>query len=212
MNLQIEIKQAEASVAGLEIMVSVRRASADELQRAKERLENLKRQLTPTKVISTQIQTIDEPPIYHKPVIVSEDLQAVLADIHKKIRYQQDQMAELSNQLHLIPKDEPASELVPAILAHKKQIEANWDMVYYIERNNALPEVPEENTREAIELSGLEKHELMQMRQRLREKISKLRRKLLDPKAKESKRTEWEVEIRQAEIELQEVENSFLIG
>lgn len=209
MNLQIEIKQAEASVAGLEIMVSVRRASLDELQRAKERLENLKKQLTPPQVISTQKEVIDDRPIYYQPVTVSAEMQEVLADLHKKIRRQQDQMAELSNQLHLVPDNEPASDLVPAILRHKIEIEGFWDMVHYIERNNAIPEEPEQNTREAIELSGLQKHELMELRKKLTEKASKLRRKLSDPKAKDSKKVEWESQLIQAEMELKEIKILF---
>jgi len=209
MNLQIEIKQAEASVAGLEIMVSVRRASLDELQRAKERLENLKKQLTPPQVISTQKDVIEDRPIYYEPVTVSAEMQEVLADLHKKIRRQQDQMAELSNQLHTVPDHEPASDLVPAILRHKKEIEAFYDMVHYIERNNAIPEEPEQNTREAIELSGLQKHELMERRQSLREKVSKLPKKIANPKAKPGKIVKWETQLVQAKMELREIEILF---
>lgn len=212
MNLQTHIRQQQSTVQFLEKMVKARRASVDELEQARRRLADLRGQEeyapAPAHVPPVALPVpVDVP---SGPVLAGDKYAWMQADLSKEADGLNRQMAELSNRLHLVPTTANCPELVKPILALKAQIEAVWDKKRYLERNRALPAeiVPEEEPDYLPELVADDagKFQLACIKRRLIDQRSKLKRKMGDPKAKPSKRQEWETELAQCERKIQEIE------
>ena len=115
--------------------------------------------------------------------------------------------ADLSNMLHTIPKDQPCPELTSRILDIHHNIENLWDKQKFLERNqhdgpdDAIDD--QQIVKRSLESINT-KAELTVELQKLREKKSKLKAKLGNPRTGIAKRTEWENALAQVEAEIEE--------
>lgn len=197
----------------LEKLVKARRASPEELDQAKRRLTDLQEQenFVP---LPERAQRVDQPAAQpHRelpigPLLSGDEYARTQADLSKEADSLNRQMAELSNTLHTIPQNVACPQVTKQILALKEKIEAIWDKKRYLERNRALPAEPNQEPGYLPDLVSDEagKFELAHVKRRLIDQRSKLRRKLRDPKAKPSKRQEWETELALCERQIQEIE------
>lgn len=210
MNLQALISQQQASVNMLEKLVRARRASEMELDKARARLVDLQAQegFVP---LQEHAHRIDPPqasaPVPVQSTVTADEYAGLQADMSKEADRLNRQMADLSNQLHQIPEGVACPQLTSQILAIKSQIETIWDRKRYLERNRSLP--PDQQPNSSLpELPGDDagKFELAYAKRRLIDLRSKLKKKLTDPKAKPSKRAEWEQELAECELKIQELE------
>ncbi|GAB3803425.1 hypothetical protein GCM10028819_33330 [Spirosoma humi] len=212
MNLETQISQQQASIRMLEMFVKAGRCTTGELAQAKRRLADLQEQTTfvPIAPRTERVGPASAP----VPVatgestlgrqIVGDEYASIQADLSAEANGLNRQMAELSNQLHKIPSDVSCPQLTRQILELKGKIELIWDKKYYLERNHCLPE--EQSTVEAPTLSDAGAFELAIEKRKLIDKRSKLRRKLINPKAKPGKLLEWETELTQCNLKIQEIE------
>ena len=195
-----EIQQATSTVQMLEQMVKARRASAQELATARERLALLEAPALPQREV-----VIDPDSLEPVGTAISQaeflELQAELSKDAERINRQ---MADLSNQLHKVPPGNTCSELVRPILAMKEQIETIWDKKRYLERNRCLPE--ERATAEVAGEQSPEKFRLAYEKRRLVDLRSKLHGKLKNPAARPGKVQEWREELQRANLEIAEID------
>jgi hypothetical protein len=211
MDIPTLIRQQQSTVKMLEKLVGAKRASAEELAKARRRLADLEDQLT-FKPLPQLAQVVATPaPVDPTGLALGDDeytrLQGELSrDLDKLTKKQ----AQMSNELQLVPRHLPCADKVRAILALKAEIEALWDKKRYLERNHRLPpDVTPETKPDALPtLPGNDeaRYELAYQKRRLQDQRSKLKRKLDDPKARPSKRQEWEQELAQCELKIHEVE------
>lgn len=105
-------------------------------------------------------------------------------------------------------------QLTRQILELVAQREAVWDKKRFLERNRYLPAEPIADVPTDLpQLSGdgdakpgEARYELAYQKRRLIDQKSKLKRKLENPKARPSKRVEWETELAQCEHKIREIE------
>ena len=212
MDLGTQIRQQQATVNMLEKLLRAQRVSEQEVDQAKRRLMDLQQQ-EGFRPVAPRPERVAEPVPVVAPsgrVIVGDEYVALQAELGQQADRLNRQMAELSNTLHQVPTGVGCPELTRPILALKAQIEAVWDKKRYLERNRTLPEEPvaevEPQTALGPTLEDAGRFELAYEKRRLIDLRSKLRRKLLDPKAKPGKRHEWQTELVQADLAIQEIE------
>ncbi|MVM36498.1 hypothetical protein GO730_00560 [Spirosoma sp. HMF3257] len=196
----------------LETLVKAKRCTTDELEMARRRLADLKEQTTFVPIVPRAdrvIQPLAVEPVATGRQIVGDEYASIQADLAAQANTLNRKMAELSNQLHKIPSSVSCPELTRQILELKAQIELIWDKKYYLERNHCLPEEPtdqEQSTDNLATLSDAGQYQLAYEKRRLIDLRSKLKRKLLNPKAKSGKVIEWETELAQCTLKIQEIE------
>ena len=207
MNLETQISQQQASIKMLEMFLKAGRCTTDELNQAKRRLADLQEQTTFVPIAPRPERVAPAPapePVATGRQIVGDEYTTIQADLSAEANGLNRQMADLSNQLQKIPPTAPCPELTRQILELKGKIELIWDKKYYLERNHCLPE--EQSTVDAPTLSDADAFELAYEKRRLIDLRSKLKRKLLNPKAKSGKLLEWETELAQCNLKIQEIE------
>ena len=207
MNLQNQLRQAEAALSATQMLVKARRATADDVAKAEQHLADVRALIgTPPKPVLADVPAtavVVEPlPVVIRPVATVDAL-AMQAELSKEADRLNRQMAEMSNQLHKVPPAMTCPELTRPILELKAQIEAIWDKKRYLERNGGLPEPAADVPTADV---SPQRYELAYKKSRLIDRKSKLSRKLEDPKAKDAKRQEWQTELMKAEMEIQDLE------
>ncbi|CCH00300.1 hypothetical protein FAES_2291 [Fibrella aestuarina BUZ 2] len=213
MNLQDLIRQQKATVQMLESLVGARRASQMELDGAKARLADLEAQRD-FKPLPSASPRVDQPQAYapelEGPTLSGDEYARLQAEMSADADRLNRKMAGLSNQLYQVPDGVACPELTGPILDLKAQIEAIWDRKRYLERNRRLPEEKAEASHDAglPQLPGddPERYQLAYQKRRLIDQKSKLKKKLANPKAKLGKRAEWERELAECELKIQEMD------
>jgi len=198
----------------LEKLLKAKRTTQADLDQAKRRLADLEEQQHFKPVVATSGNVVEkDEPEPRGRVVDGDEYISIQADLSKEADRLNRKMADLSNKLHQVPAGVGCPELTKPILELKAQIEAIWDKKRYLERNRVLPDEsdPEEdctadrNRCDHADHSP-EKFELSYQKRRLIDLRSKLRRKLENPKAKPSKRVEWETELTKATLQIDEIE------
>ena len=212
--LQQQIQQATATIQMLEQMVRAGRASAQDVQQARDRLTSL---TAPVVVRAERTAKWVEPEPPAELVAVQEptgrrvdqdEYLALQAELSKDADRLNRQMAELSNQLHKVPTSATCPELTRPILDLKAQIETVWDKKRYLERNRCLPdEADQEETEENSPTSvSAMKYELAYKKRRLIDQRYKLKEKLKNPSARPGKVQAWRTELMQTNLEIAEID------
>ncbi|PWJ50281.1 hypothetical protein CLV98_1425, partial [Dyadobacter jejuensis] len=115
------------------------------------------------------------------------------------------EQAELSNLLHKVPAEQECPELTSRILDLHQQIEQIWTQKKFLERNDSIPVAASAPKLQTNNLGALQsKSELTVKIQKLREKRSKLKSKLENPKAGIATKSKWEIELAQVEAAIEE--------
>lgn len=208
MNLQTQIRQQQSTVQMLEKLLKAKRCSQVEVDQAKRRLADLEEQVNFKPMMATERPALVAPEPTGRR-IEGDEYVSIQADLSKQADQLNRKMADLSNKLHLVPPGAKCPELVRPILQLKTEIEAIWDKKRYLERNRVLPEDPADEPESQPRPATLEdagRYELAYRKRRLIDQRSKLKRKLADPKAKVGKRHEWETELAQVDLEIQDIE------
>jgi len=125
---------------------------------------------------------------------------------HEAARLRRDQ-AELSNMLHKVSPEQPCPELVGKILELNHQVERIWDEKKFLDRNQTDGPVDPVYDQQVVTrtMTAVEsKAELSVKLQQLREKRSKLKKKLDDPKASMPSKTKWGIELAQVDAAIEE--------
>lgn len=196
----------------LEKLHRARRVSEEEVDHAKRRLADLQGQMAfrPVALRPERTPELVAEVVPQGRVMEGDEYASMQAELGQQADRMNRKMAELSNTLHQVPTGAGCPELTRPILDLKAQIETVWDKKRYLERNRMLPAEPvaevEEPGRELPTLADAGRFELAYEKRRLIDLRSKLRRKLLDPKAKPGKRQEWQTELVQADLAIQEIE------
>lgn len=225
MNLNHKIKQQEATVTMLKTLLKANRAKPKEVEEAVAELNRLK--LMPSLTDSSTptindpspnfakggIITADRRPDYVRAIdetLAADDYTIKQKDLTMEANRLRQEQARLSNMLHKVPINQACPELTERILALQDEIEGIWDEKKFLERNvdasipdaaplplvaAAVPTTVESITNKAV---------LSVEVQKLREKRAKLKKKLADPRAAESKLAEWRVELAQTEAAILE--------
>lgn len=210
MNLQTQIQQQQSTVQMLEKLFKAKRCSEADLDQARRRLTDLQQQQGFKPIIPRPAKA--EPvAIYQEPVatlptgrrIDGDEYVSLQADLAAQADQLNRKMADLSNKLHQIPPTVDCPDLTRQILAIKADIETIWDKKRYLERNHSLPE---EEKPDLPILDDKGKFELAYEKRKLIDQRSKLRGKLNNPKAKAGKLVEWETELAQCNLKIQEIE------
>ena len=199
--MSVDLKQQEAAVAMLRVLVGSGRARRERLEAAEDelrRLQGVSREPR-QRAASAYVQHIEA------DVKVAGAYEKRQADLSQQAGQLRKEQAELSNMLHKVPIEQYCEELTSRILDLQERIEVIWDEKKLLERQRNGEPLPMVAVGEAgsFEVKAAprkledvaEKAVLTVELQRLREKQSKLRKKLEDLGAKPSKRVEWETEL-----------------
>lgn len=223
MNLDHKIKQQEATVKMLTMLLKANRAKPKEVEEAVAELARLKLMRSSTAFSTLAITeptpnfpkggiiTSDRRPDYVRAIdetLASDEYTLKQKDLTMEANRLRQEQARLSNMLHKVPRTQACPELTERILALQNDIEGIWDEKKFLERNvdASIPEaapavaaaVP--TTVESITNKAVLSVEV----QKLREKRAKLKKKLADPRAAQSKLAEWTVELAQTEAAILE--------
>lgn len=204
--IAILIKQQEAAVEMFQMLLSAKRARPERLEAAINELNRLKAdQASGTN--SSPVKKARVPAV--TPVTAgTQNLPDRSAEMSDKIHFLRKDQAELSNMLHKVPVGQACPDLVSRIMDLHEEIEDTWTQKRFQERNQfdqVLPlkhdQIPIVRSSEAIST----KAELTVQLQKLREKVSKLKKKIGDPKATEASKTKWEIQLKQAMAAIEEM-------
>ncbi len=214
MDISTLLLQQQSTVRMLQKLVRANRATPDQLAEAQRRLDDLQQQTTRPPRVDEPVTPLATAPTPVGPPVGDDEYASLQADLGKQADQLQRKIAPLSNQLQQIPPHVACPELTHQILDLVTQREAIWDKKHYLERNRRLPAEPGAD-QPAIELPELPaegdgKYKLASEKRRLIDKKSKLNRKLGDPKARPSKKAEWERELAECELKIQEI--NFQLG
>lgn len=207
---QNRIRQQEAAVEMLRLQVSASRARPEKLEAAINELNRLKsesvaigssvpdkvRVARPSRLVQSIMKDVTGDAIMLRQSGLSEEA--------NRLRKEQ---SELSNMLHKVPEGQPCTELTSRILGLHEQIENIWDQKKFLERNRhdgpaVLAHDQQVKPRSLDDVQS--KAELTVLVQKQREKCSKLKRKIEDPKANESSKTKWKIELANAQAVIEE--------
>lgn len=195
----------ESAIKLMTMQLSAGRARPEQLEPLREQLAKLKRQAqkAPVVAVAPHVPTTRPmPPAVKLAARVPGDgyaeRQATLTLEADGLRKEQ---VKLSNLLHKVPPHQDCYELTSRIVDYQTQIEDLWDEKKFIERNGmdatgefraAAPVAPPV----ARPLDDVQHKAVLTVElQRLREKRSKLARKLENPKAADSKKAEWSTDL-----------------
>ncbi len=207
-----KIRQQEAAVEMMRMLVSSKRARPEKLEAAINELNRLKADVadvsTPLNVTSRKPNVRESP----RAAAIMRDVdgspfelrQSALSQEATRLRKDQ---SELSNMLHKVSPGQDCPELVDKILGLHHEIEQIWDQKKFLDRNQhdgpanpAHDQLLVERSVAAVE----SKAELSVKIQQLREKRSKLKKKLENPKAMMASRSKWEIELAQVDAGIEE--------
>jgi len=146
--------------------------------------------------------TADRRPDYVRAIdetLGSDEYTLKQKDLTMEANRLRQEQAQLSNMLHKVPRTQACPELTERILALQNEIEDIWDEKKFLERNAdgvdmpapVVASAPVPATVESIQHKAVLTVEV----QKLREKRAKLKKKLSDLSASESKRAEWTIEL-----------------
>lgn len=205
---QEQIRQLESAIKLLEMQLKAGRARPEQLEPLRERLSQLRKNPLavadqvplPKPAASVPVKSPSAPRPGGAPAVVDSyaERQATLTLEADKLRQEQ---AKLSNLLHKVPAHQDCYELTSRIVDYQTQIEDLWDEKKFIERNGmdaggSFREVAPQVAPTARPLGDVQQKAVLTVElQRLREKRSKLARKLENPKSAESKKAEWSTEL-----------------
>lgn len=224
-----KIRQQEAAVEMMRMLVSSKRARPEKLEAAINELNRLKAEFV-SETVGTAIagrKVVAIPKNFSiggtiaakEEVIRSGRYAKIIQDVNgspfemrqstlsqEATRLRKDQ-SELSNMLHKVSPEQDCPELVDRILGLHHEIEQIWDQKKFLDRNQhdgpanpAHDQLLVERSVAAVE----SKAELSVKIQQLREKRSKLKKKLENPKATMASRSKWEIELAQVDAGIEE--------
>lgn len=206
--IAILIKQQEAAVEMLRMLVDAKRARPERLEEAINELNRLKAEQA-SGATTAPVKKAGVPAERAVPAAPTQNtISQRSAEMSEKIHFLRKDQAELSNLLHKVPAGQSCPELVSKILELHEEIENTWTEKRFQERNQFDQVVPITHDQQPVKRSQeaiQNKAELSLQLQKLREKISKLKKKIADPKATEASRTKWEIQLKQAIAAMEEV-------
>lgn len=211
--LHTQIRQQQAAIEHIKMLVASGRARAEQLEAAERELLRLRSQATESVEPSAD-------PVLSVARTPSKKVRAILADVQSDtVKFKQAALSEeanrirrnqadLSNLLHKVPPGQPCPELTERILDLHHQAESIWDEKVFLERNeHDGPDKATEDVQVQPRTLGdiKEKATLTVEIQKLREKRAKLQRKLADPKATASRKAVWEIQLAQTQASIGEL-------
>ncbi|MPR36933.1 hypothetical protein [Salmonirosea aquatica] len=209
-----QIRQVESAIKLLEMQLKAGRARPEQLEPLREQLSRLKSQAltapNPQPAAPVAAAPVKSPRATRSVVDSYAERQAALTLEADALRQEQ---AKLSNLLHKVPAHQDCPELTSRIVDLQGQIEDLWDEKKFIERNGVDAQasfreetVPGGAPPVVRPLGDLQQKAVLTVElQRLREKRSKLSRKLENPKAADSKKAEWGTELAQVSRRIEEL-------
>jgi len=213
MTMNNRIRQQEAAVEMIRQMVSANRARPEKLEAAINELNKLKSDLV-SDVVNPGDHQAAAPRMSKKVTAIMKDVNSdIFALKHSALsleasRLRRDQ-AELSNMLVKVNPGTPCPDLVDKILDLHQKIENIWDEKNFLDRNQfegpAIPAHDQQVIERPVQ-AVLSKAELSVKLQQSREKRSKLKSKMANPKASLALKSKWEIELAQVEAVIQEME------
>lgn len=222
-NLQAQIRQQQAALDHIKMLVASGRARLEQLTAAQSELNRLRAMAQePAAQPQELAQKATAQPATALAVArrTSKKVRAILEDVQADtVKFKQAALSEeaarirknqadLSNLLHKVPKNQPCPELTERILDLHHQAESLWDEKIFMERNeHDGPDVPGPDRQVETRTVGdiREKATLTVEIQKLREKRSKLQRKLGDPKAPQSRKVVWQIQLAQVQALIDEL-------
>lgn len=208
-----KIQQQEAAVEMMRQKVQAKRARPEQLEAAINELNRLKADLVDDLVKPAPGST-EAPRMSRKVAAIMKDVDSdIFALKHSALsqeanRLRRDQ-AELSNMLVKVQPGQSCPELVDRILDLHYKIEAIWDDKKFLDRNQFEGPRNPAHDQQVIQRpvqAVVSKAELSVKLQKCREKRSKLKSKLLNPKASMASKSKWELELVQIEAAIEETE------
>lgn len=208
-----KIQQQEAAVEMMRQKVQAKRARPEQLEAAINELNRLKSDLVDDLVKPAPGSTA-APRMSRKVDAIMKDVDSdIFALKHSALsqeanRLRRDQ-AELSNMLVKVQPGQSCPELVDRILELHYKIEAIWDDKKFLDRNQFEGPRNPAHDQQVIQRpvqAVVSKAELSVKLQKCREKRSKLKSKLLNPKASMAAKSKWELELVQIEAAIEETE------
>lgn len=208
-----KIRQQEAAVDMIRQMVKANRARPEKLEAAINELNKLKSDLV-SENINPGIEQTAAPRMSKKVTAIMKDVNSdIFALKHSALsldasRLRRDQ-AELSNMLVKVDPVTPCPDLVDKILDLHQKIKAIWDEKNFLDRNQFEGPANPQHDQQVIERpvqAVLSKAELTIKLQQNREKRSKLKSKMANPKASMALKSKWEIELVQVEAVIEETE------
>lgn len=196
----------------MRMLVSSKRARPEKLEAAINELNRLKADVegvsTPLNVTSRKPNVRESP----RAAAIMRDVdgspfelrQSALSQEATRLRKDQ---SELSNMLHKVSPEQDCPELVDKILGLHQEIEQIWDQKKFLDRNQHDGPANPAHDQQLVErsIAAVEsKAELSVKIQQLREKRSKLKKKLENPKATMASRSKWEIELAQVDAGIEE--------
>ena len=207
-----QIRQVESAIKLLDMQLKAGRARPEQLDPLREQLSQLqKKQAATAQAAPKPLPAAKEAAASakSKPVVDSyAERQAALTLEANQLRQEQ---AKLSNLLHKVPPHQDCPELTSRIVELQGQIEDLWDEKKFIERNGVdatggFREAAQVAAAVARPLDDVQQKAVLTVElQRLREKRSKLARKLGNPKAAASKKAEWGTELAKVSRRIEEL-------
>jgi predicted nucleic acid-binding Zn-ribbon protein len=205
-----KIKQQEAAVEMMRLLVSAKRARPEKLEAAINELNRLKSESSSE--IHTAVRPKPEIRQSTRTAAITKDANSSVFEIKQgalsqEVTLLRRDQSELSNILHKISPDQECPELVDKILNLHYQIEEIWDQKKFLGRNQHEGPADPAHDQQLVERSVIaveSKAELSVKIQQLREKRSKLKKKLENPKASMESRSKWEIEMAQVDAGIEE--------
>ena len=210
---QIAIMQQQSAVDMLRTLVKNRRATPNDLEQAERRLAELKEldkaedDLDRFKKFSTPVdfktEVLNLRPTTPQPTpeqLAAPEVMTIGRNLMRQIDELKEQIAEISNKMHLVPEDVPCPELMKEAVSLKKEEEAIWTKYYFLQKNGHLPEVPEEES----EMRSVELLDAIDKKKRLVDRRHKLKSKIDNPANTRNKKLElWKDQLTQADLDYQ---------
>ncbi|MDQ6479804.1 hypothetical protein [Dyadobacter sp. LHD-138] len=208
-----KIQQQESAVEMIRQLVNAKRSRPERLEAAINELNRLKSDLVVDGAETAPGDTA-APRMSRKVTAIMKDVNSdIFALKHSALSQEADRLrrdqAELSNMLVKVPPGQPCPDLVNKILELHYKIEAIWDEKKFLDRNQFDGPKNPAHDQQVIERpvqAVVSKAELSVKLQKCREKRSKLKSKLLNPKASMAARSKWELELVQIEAAIEETE------
>lgn len=204
-----QIRKQEAAVEMIRMLVANKRSRPERLESAINELNRLKADHAAPAVNDPSGSA---PRQSKKVAAIMKDANSDIFEVKQSALSQQatrlraDQ-SELSNMLHKVPTGQSCPDLVSRILALNAHIETLWDQKLFMQRNRYDGPAEPEHDQLQFERGADQvqtKAELSIQIQKLREKRSKLKKKLENPKASPGSRSSWELELTRTEWAIEE--------
>lgn len=202
------VRELEATIALLEVMVKTGRAKKEELAAAKSELVALS---SPTPIASTP-NSFSAPVRKENPAnLQNSNVEKVFlrkGELMSEILNLSHRQNELSNRLHQIDDDTPCPGLTREILELRYAIEERWSEYRFIERNGILPahktadEIDPDNELKLLKIAT----ELRSLRDKRLKLEKKLEKPHLNTKNPIQKVPEWQEELAKVKADIASLE------